>query len=50
MWDEAATENCGQYNGLEVPHTLLDDVRVGDVVELNTPLAGQTFQVFVYAL
>ena len=27
MWDEAATENCGQYNRLEVPHMLLDDVR-----------------------
>ena len=38
MWDEAATENYGQYNRLEVPHMLLDDVRVGDVVELT---AGQ---------
>ena len=50
MWDEAATENCGQYNRLEVPHILLDDVRVGDVVELNTPTAGQTFHVFVYEI
>ena len=53
MWDEAATENCGQYNRLnrlEVPHMLLDDVRVGDVVELNTPTAGQTFHVFVYEI
>ena len=29
---------------------LLDDVRVGDVVELNTPTAGQTFHVFVYEI
>ena len=50
MWDEAATENYGQYNRLEVPHMLLDDVRVGDVVELNTPTAGQTFHVFVYEI
>ena len=50
MWDEAATENRGQYNRLEVPHMLLDDVRVGDVVELNTPTAGQTFHVFVYEI
>ena len=53
MWDEAATENCGQYNRLnrlEVPHMLLDDVRIGDVVELNTPTAGQTFHVFVYEI
>ena len=50
MWDEAATENYGQYNRLEVPHMLLDDVRVGDVVELNTPTAGQTFYVFVYEI
>ena len=28
----------------------LDDVRVGDVVELNTPTAGQTFHVFVYEI
>ena len=40
----------GQYNRLEVPHMLLDDVRVGDVVELNTPTAGQTFHVFVYEI
>ena len=50
MWDEAAIENYGQYNRLEVPHMLLDDVRVGDVVELNTPTAGQTFHVFVYEI
>ena len=53
MWDEAATENCCQYNRLnrlEVPHMLLDDVRVGDVVELNTPTAGQTSHVFVYEI
>ena len=25
-------------------------VRVGDVVELNTPTAGQTFHVFVYEI
>ena len=48
MWGGAATENYGRYNLLEVPHMLLDDVRVGDVVELNTPTAGQTFHVFVY--
>ena len=29
---------------------LLDDVRVDDVVELNTPTAGQTFHVFVYEI
>ena len=29
---------------------LLDDVQVGDVVELNTPTAGQTFYVFVYEI
>ena len=29
---------------------LLDDVRVGDVVELNTPAAGQTSYVFVYEI
>ena len=50
LWDEAATENYGQYNRLEVQHMLLDDVRVGDVVELNTPTAGQTFHVFVYEI
>ena len=27
MWDEAATENYGQYNRLEVQHMLLDDPR-----------------------
>ena len=42
MWDEAAAENDDQHNRLEVPHMLLDDVRVGDVVELNTPTAGRT--------
>ena len=45
----AATENCGQYNRLEC-RMLLDGVRVGDVVELNTPTAGQTFHVFVYEI
>ena len=50
MWDEAATENYGQHNQLEVPHMLLGDVRVGDVAELNTPTAGQTFHVFVYEI
>ena len=57
MWDEAATENDWvevphrQHHRLKVPHMLLDDVRVGDVVELNTPTAGQTFfYVFVYEI
>ena len=56
MWDEAATENDRvevphrQHHRLEVPHMLLNDVRVGDVVELNTPTAGQTFYVFVYEI
>ena len=38
MWGEAATENDGQHNRLEVPevpHMPLDDVRVDDV-ELRT--------------
>ena len=46
MWDEAATEN----DRVEVPHMLLNDVRVGDVVELNTPTAELTFHVFVYEI
>ena len=56
MWGGAATENDWvgvhhrQHQRLEVPHMLLDDVRVGDVVELNTPTAGQTFYVFVYEI
>ena len=49
MWDEAAAENDDQHNRLEVPHMLLDDVQVGDIVELNTQTAGQTCYVSVYA-
>ena len=50
MWDEAATQNYGQHNRLEVSHMLLNDVRVGNVVELNTPTVGQTFYVFAYEI
>ena len=48
MWAGAAAEKYCQYNWLEVPHMLLDNVLVGDVIELNTPTAEQTCYVFVY--
>ena len=41
---------CPSRRRLGVPHMLLGGVRVGDVVELNTPTAGQTFHVFVYEI
>ena len=47
---EEQSRPSSQHNRFEVPHMLLDDVRVGDVVELNTPTAGQTFHVFVYEI
>ena len=49
-WDEAATENYGQYDRVEVPNMLLYDVRVGDVFELSTLFAGQTCYVCVYEI
>ena len=56
MWDEAATENDWvgvphrQHQRLEVPHMLLGDVLVGNVVELDTPAVGQTSHAFVYEI
>ena len=55
MWGGAATENYELWSTLypgwlEGQHMLLDNVRDGDVVQLNPPTAGQTSYVFVYSL